>query len=70
MDDKPVTLVIRLWHRPEGLRAEVKHLKTAEKQMLKGARELLHYLELAQRTESNFNIRPLLKEDTNATKSY
>ncbi len=68
MHEKTVTLVIRLWHRPEGIRAEIKHLKTGKKQLLKGAKALLCYLELAQEAEVGLDPKPILEEGIYATK--
>lgn len=48
MNAKPLTLIVRLWRRPEGLRAEVKHLQTGERLMFKSPAELLRYFEVAE----------------------
>lgn len=42
---RPLTLVLRLWYRSEGLRAEVKQLKTGETEVFKSAEALLEYFE-------------------------
>ncbi|MCA9840304.1 MAG: hypothetical protein KC422_25560 [Trueperaceae bacterium] len=48
MKGKPLTLIVRLWHRPEGLRAEVRHLQTGERHMFRSATDLMSYLEGAK----------------------
>ncbi|MCA9840115.1 MAG: hypothetical protein KC422_24610 [Trueperaceae bacterium] len=47
-DSKPLTLVVRLWHRPEGVRAEVKELRTGETRLFKNVEDLMAYLEQPQ----------------------
>jgi len=42
---RPLTLVLRLWYRSEGLRAEVKQLKTGQTEVFKSAEALLEYFE-------------------------
>lgn len=52
VDAKPLTLIVRLWHRPEGLRAELKPLHSDERLLFKTVAELLEYLEqLSEKTE-------------------
>jgi hypothetical protein len=45
MNVKPLTLIVRLWRRPEGIRLEVTHLRTGERQLFKSSEELLEYVE-------------------------
>ena len=45
MNAKTITLIVRLLKRPEGLRTEVKHLRTGEKQLIKSSEDLFEYFQ-------------------------
>jgi hypothetical protein len=49
VDERPILLVLRLWFRPEGFRAEVEPLLGGERHVLRGREELLRYLESLER---------------------
>lgn len=44
MNDRPVTLIVRLWRRPDGFIAEVRELRGDRRTLVHGQADLLRHL--------------------------